>query len=228
MKFINSTFCSKKEQESALQNALQEILKDKLNPFNITASLLFKTFPAVFHACKKIMRLKMEAEGDCNYSDEEIERATLEELFLLLKKKNNAKNRRAFYGVLYAFEFSTAMALELPEAIASMLAVGRIVSFMAMFIPKELLVPFGILCLLLCVWSFTRKVVDLCEQCFGFFELKKKTDLDVKIYRLDKKLKRSHRSNYINCNFHGYDYSNSFERFISRRSYSTKRKNALL
>lgn len=38
-----------------------------------------------------------------------------------------------------------------------------------------------------------------------FPELKRETDLDVKIEKLGKKLKRSHRSNYANCNFYGYD-----------------------
>ena len=201
MKFINSTFCSKEEQKSALQNALQKILKDKLNPFDITTTLLFKMLSEAFHAFFHAYKEKIIAI-----------------LLLLLRKKNNAKHRKALRDILCAFVYIDVTARVLPYVASSSASdIRENISPIAKLLPNELSVPFRIICILLFIMMFIHKAKGPYEQCFGFFELKRRTELNVKIDRLNKKLKRSNRSNYANCNFYGYDYGNGFVRFQQKR-----------
>jgi hypothetical protein len=219
---------------------ISDIISEKLiqicdiikNPKQI-CNIISKKLKEIFCFGEKREKLKKGKEKLKKEMEKIYERYITEYLLAKLKKKSNARKRRASSGVFCSLDYSKAMAVDLPEAASSAILVisgklpsgfleGKIVGFVARFLPKELLVPFGLLCVLIFVRGFIRS----CEKCFesDFIELKKETDLDVKIEKLDKKLKRSHRSNYVNCNFHGYDYGNGFVYFISRRSYAIKKK----
>jgi hypothetical protein len=195
MKTMNVvTLCSKKE----LKSVLQKFLKDKLNPFEIITTLLFKVLQEILQ--------KMEA--DC--SDENF--------FLKFGIKNNAKNRRALRDIFCAFVYIDVTTRVLPYVASSSASdIRENISPIAKFLPNELLVPFRIICILLFIMMFIHKAKGPYERCSGFFELKRRTELNVKIDRLNKKLKRSNRSNYANCNFYGYDYGNGFIRFQQKR-----------
>lgn len=201
-----------------------DIIKNPKQICDIIFKKLKQLIQNIFCFGEERKKRKKEKEKRKRCQQKEYEKLSSEHLLAKRNIKNNAKSKKASSSFFRSLDFCKALTVDLPEAASSTILVisgkrpadflaGKIVGFVTRFLPKELLVPFGFLCVLIFVRGFIRSW----EKGSDLFELKRETDLDVKIENLNKKLKKSHRSDYISHSFYGYNLGGN-----SR--YSTRRK----